>query len=65
MSHGPTLGGKIGLVGLRPVEEIGQTCGLNVIMRREATSNRSVVTAAIGTATGSGVASGWKTNGRM
>src|SRR5258708_20680708 len=28
------------------VKEIGQTCGLNVIMRRLATSNRSVVTAA-------------------
>src|SRR5438445_8869433 len=28
------------------VKEIGQTCGLNVIMRRMATSNRSVVTAA-------------------
>src|SRR5713226_6398608 len=28
------------------VKEIGQTCGLNVIMRRRATSNRSVVTAA-------------------
>src|SRR6266446_6127540 len=28
------------------VKEIGQTCGLNVIMRRGATSNRSVVTAA-------------------
>src|SRR5579863_7719245 len=32
--------------GLDPVEEIGQTCGLNLIMRRIATSNRSVVTAA-------------------
>ena len=32
--------------GLDPVKEIGQTCGLNVIMRRLATSNRSVVTAA-------------------
>ena len=27
------------------VKEIGQTCGLNVIMRRPATSDRSVVTA--------------------
>ncbi len=32
--------------GLDPVKEIGQTCGLNVIMRRLATSHRSVVTAA-------------------
>src|SRR5260370_18601898 len=32
--------------GIDPVKEIGQTCGLNVIMRRTATSNRSVVTAA-------------------
>src|SRR5260370_18652376 len=32
--------------GIAPVKEIGQTCGLNVIMRRTATSNRSVVTAA-------------------
>src|ERR1700730_13736839 len=32
--------------GLDPVKEIGQTCGSNVIMRRDATSNRSVVTAA-------------------
>src|SRR6266446_2901083 len=32
--------------GNDPVKEIGQTCGLNVIMRRTATSNRSVVTAA-------------------
>ena len=32
--------------GLEPVKEIGQTCGLNVIMRRIATSHRSVVTAA-------------------
>ena len=31
--------------GLDPVKEIGQTCGLNVIMRRLATSHRSVVTA--------------------
>ena len=32
--------------GLDPVKEIGQTCGLNVIVRRLATSNRSMVTAA-------------------
>src|ERR1700737_4760323 len=32
--------------GIDPVKEISQTCGLNVIMRRMATSNRSVVTAA-------------------
>jgi hypothetical protein len=32
--------------GIDPVKEIGQTCGLNVIMRRTATSHRSVVTAA-------------------
>src|ERR1700674_1816929 len=32
--------------GLDPVKEIGQTCELNVIMRRLATSHRSVVTAA-------------------
>jgi hypothetical protein len=32
--------------GSDPVKEIGQTCGLNVIMRRIATSHRSVVTAA-------------------
>jgi hypothetical protein len=29
-----------------PVKEIGQTCALNVIMRRRETSQRSVVTAA-------------------
>jgi hypothetical protein len=29
-----------------PVKEIGQTCGLNVIMRRIVTSDKSVVTAA-------------------
>src|SRR5580693_10003348 len=60
MSYRPTIGGKrreetcgvdrsqAGYVwwGLDPVKEIGQTCGLNVIMRRMATSNRSVVTAA-------------------
>jgi hypothetical protein len=32
--------------GLDPVKEIGQTCGLNVILRRLATSHRSMVTAA-------------------
>ncbi len=32
--------------GSDPVKEIGQTCELNVIMRRTATSDRSVVTAA-------------------
>src|SRR5882757_6605884 len=32
--------------GKDPVKEIGQTCGLNVIVRRLATSNRSMVTAA-------------------
>src|SRR5271154_830216 len=32
--------------GVDPVEEIGQTCGLDVIVRRLATSDRSVVTAA-------------------
>ena len=32
--------------GNDPVKEIGQTCELNVIVRRKATSNRSVVTAA-------------------
>src|ERR1700730_1361591 len=60
MSYRPTIGGKLrkrtsgvdrsqaGCVcwGIDPVKEIGQTCGLNVIMRRTATSNRSVVTAA-------------------
>src|SRR5712692_4954367 len=60
MSYRPTIGGKLreetsgvdrsqaGWVcwGLDPVKEIGQTCGLNVIVRREATSNRSMVTAA-------------------
>jgi hypothetical protein len=60
MSHGPRHGGKLreatsgvdrsqaGSVcwGLDPVKEIGQTCGVNVILRRAATSNRSVVTAA-------------------
>ena len=56
----PTIGGKLreetsgvdrsqavsASWGIDPVKEIGQTCGLNVIMRRLATSNRSVVTAA-------------------
>jgi hypothetical protein len=60
MSCRPTIGGRLreetsgvdrsqaGSLcwGLDPVKEIGQTCGLNVIMRRLATSNRSVVTAA-------------------
>lgn len=32
--------------GSDPIKEIGQTCGLNVIVRHKATSNRSVVTAA-------------------
>jgi hypothetical protein len=48
MSHDPTVGGKLREAtsgvdrsqavsqwwGLDPVKEIGQTCGLNVIMRR-------------------------------
>ena len=60
MSYRPTIGGRLrerasgvdrsqavsGLWGSDPVKEIGQTCGLNVIVRREATSNRSVVIAA-------------------
>src|SRR5580693_5723321 len=60
MSYRPTIGGKLreqtsgvdrsqavsSWWGVDPVEEIGQTCGLNVIMRRRATSHRSVVTAA-------------------
>src|SRR6266704_1157601 len=60
MSYRPTIGGKLreetsGVDrsqagscgwGVDPVKEISQTCGLNVIMRRIATSNRSVVTAA-------------------
>ena len=59
MSYRPTIGGKLrqgtsGVDrsqaalfgwGLDLVKEIGQTCGLNVIMRRKAISNRSVVTA--------------------
>src|ERR1700757_1429679 len=32
--------------GIDPVKEIGQTCGLNVIVRRNATSDRRMVTAA-------------------
>src|SRR5580704_11123112 len=60
MSYRPTIGGRLRKKtsgvdrsqagccwwGSDPVKEIGQTCGLNVIVRREATSNRSVVTAA-------------------
>src|SRR5579863_1656151 len=60
MSYRPTIGGRLreGTSGVDRsqaacvfeandlVKEIGQTCGLNVIMRRLATSNRSVVTAA-------------------
>ena len=60
MSYRPTIGGRLRKEtsgvdrsqaasfcwGGDPVEEIGQTCELNVIMRRRATSNRSVVTAA-------------------
>src|SRR5260370_13062898 len=60
MSYRPAIGGKLrkrtsGVDrsqaascswGLDPVKEIGQTCGLNVIMRRTATWNRVVVTAA-------------------
>src|SRR5436309_11708026 len=60
MSYRPTIGSRLrketsgvdrsqagfACWGDDPVKEIGQTCGLNVIMRRLATSNRSVVTAA-------------------
>jgi hypothetical protein len=60
MSYRPTIGGKLreetsgadrsqaGYVywGQDPVKEIGQTCGVNVILRRVATSNRRMVTAA-------------------
>src|ERR1700746_3582163 len=60
MSYRPTIGGRLRKEtsgvdrsqagsfwwGLDPVKEIGQTCGLNVIMGRLATSHRSVVTAA-------------------
>src|SRR5713226_4681997 len=59
MSYRPTIGGKLreetsgvdrsqavsACWGTDPVKEISQTCGLNVIVRRMATSNRSVVTA--------------------
>jgi len=55
MSYRPTIGGRLrkeasgvdrsqavsACWGLDPVEEIGQTCGLDVIMRRIATSHRS------------------------
>ena len=60
MSYHPTIGGRLWKEtsgvdrsqagcecwGLDPEKEIGQTCRLNVIMRRRATSHRSVVTAA-------------------
>ena len=60
MSYRPTIGGRLrerasGVDRSQAaciceahdlVKEIGQTCGLNVIVRRRATSNRSVVTAA-------------------
>src|ERR1700677_146550 len=60
MSQDPKIGGKLrketsgadrsqaGQIcwGSDPVKEIGQTCGLNVIVRRLATSDRSMVTAA-------------------
>src|SRR5580693_7248539 len=60
MSHGPVIGGKLrketsgadrsqaGYLcwGSDPVKEISQTCGLNVIVRRMATSDRRMVTAA-------------------
>src|SRR5258708_304876 len=60
MSQDPKIGGKVregasgvdrsqgvsACWGSDPVKEIGQTCGLNVIVRRLATSNRSMVTAA-------------------
>jgi hypothetical protein len=59
MSYRPMIGGRLrretsgvdrsqarsGCWGVDPVQENGQTCGLNVIMRRTATSHRSVVTA--------------------
>ena len=59
MSYYPTIGGKLreetsgadrsqaGYIcwGSDPVKEIGQTCGLDVIVRRLATSDRSMVTA--------------------
>jgi hypothetical protein len=60
MSYLPTIGGRLrerasgvdrsqavlACWGIDPVKEIGQTCGLDVILRRPATSHRSVVTAA-------------------
>src|SRR5580704_15737925 len=60
MSYRPTIGGRLrerapGVDRSQAaccfeandlVKEIGQTCGLNVIMRRSTTSHRSVVTAA-------------------
>src|SRR5258708_7214704 len=60
MSYRPTIGGRLRKEtsgvdrsqagccwwGSDPVKEIGQTCGSNVIVRRMATSNRSMVTAA-------------------
>src|ERR1700684_988128 len=60
MSQDPKIGGKLrketsgadrsqaGYIcwGSDPVKEIGQTCGLDVIVRRLATSDRSMVTAA-------------------
>src|ERR1700690_3981232 len=68
MSYHPTIGGKLreetsgadrsqaGYIcwGSDPVKEIGQTCGLDVIVRRVATSDRSMVTAA------KSVCSAWK-----
>src|SRR5271170_6789943 len=59
MSYHPTIGGKLreetsgadrsqaGYIcwGSDPVKEISQTCGLDVIVRRLATSDRSMVTA--------------------
>ena len=60
MSYHPTVGGRLrretsgvdrsqagfACWGTDPEKEISQTCGLNVIMRRRATSYRSLVTAA-------------------
>ena len=57
MSYRPTIGGKLReetsgadrsqagykCWGMDPVREIGQTCGLDLIMRRLATSDRSEV----------------------
>src|SRR6185436_5248062 len=59
MSRAPKIGGRLreetsgadrsqavsAWWGSDPVKEIGQTCELDVIMRRQATSDRSVVTA--------------------